>query len=49
MSRAWVNDYGDIPRWYWVPRSALVRQARRSPNRWRRGPMLWATLLGLSS
>lgn len=40
-ARRWANDYGDIPRWYWLPRKVLVRQARRDPDSWRRGSPLW--------
>ncbi len=48
-ARAWANDYGDVPRWYWLPRHALVRRANVDSNRWRRGPLLWALMLGALS
>lgn len=45
--RAWVNDYGDVPRWYWrssafqIPRLAEWRRRRR------RGRAALANVLGL--
>lgn len=43
----WANDYGDIPRWYWLPRFVLTRAARRDPNKYRRKLPTWALMLAV--
>ena len=32
----WMNDYGDIPIWYWLPRYVLMLQTACNPRRWQR-------------
>lgn len=45
--RPWVNDYGDVPRWYWVPRHALVRHRGTYPLRSLRARAIVAAALAL--
>lgn len=32
-ARRWTNDYGDVPRWYWVVRPILIAQVRAEERR----------------